>query len=685
MTDASHLPLETEESLEAPPLADTFPPAPSSTVDSHTLLAQLLNACHRSVLPEDVFDALGELLLPALNATHMQLVLLDSTKQASIRRICYEGDGFAHIENDFNRHHDADPLLQTLNLPLFEQAWPFHPRFKADAPPTDAAEGVIHARTEALPASVCLPTLAGVHLILPLYCKQELLGVWTISRCQPLHPRTQPFETSYQELAKHVAPLLALQLDQLRLLSEGQRLITKQYALAQLNIKLRESLEEAQLVNTTCQELAQLFGVQRVGLVLFSEPIALNLLPSPLETSTHGDPSHTETLLAPFFPPPEADPQQVHAYHYNYQHTKHDAFVQHVTFATFYHTLLMETLKFRGAGWQCHSQYQKGVQHSVLTPFHVQAMATVPLQSRQGVLGLLCCFDTERPRHWVKEDQALLEGIAEHFSIALTQARLIHDLQQKNQTLATTLAELQTAQVQLVQHEKMAVIGQFTAGIAHDVNTPLGSMLSNQQTLKTVFDRIEAQPERTSELVTLGQNLLSVSQMAGERIMETVKNLRNFSRLDENELKTVDIHEGLDSTLLLLRSVLPKHIDIQRHYDRRLPPLRCFPGLLNQVFMNMIVNASHALEHQHPAVIHIHTTATEAGELRISIADNGKGIAPEHLEKLFDPGFTTKGRGVGTGLGLALCYKIIEKHQGRIEVESQLGEGASFHIFLAMN
>jgi signal transduction histidine kinase len=189
-------------------------------------------------------------------------------------------------------------------------------------------------------------------------------------------------------------------------------------------------------------------------------------------------------------------------------------------------------------------------------------------------------------------------------------------------------------------------------------------------------------------------SLLSLNRLAGSRIQEIVRNLRNFARLDESELKCVDLREGIESTILLLQSSLEPRVQLIRRYGPDVPPVQCYPGLLNQVFMNLLVNAGHAIGEAMadpavppdvPMTITITTFWDAASEtVSVVIRDTGKGIAPENLAKVFDPGFTTKGVGVGTGLGLALCYRIVEKHGGRISVESAPNAGAAFTVRLPL-
>jgi two-component system, NtrC family, sensor kinase len=226
----------------------------------------------------------------------------------------------------------------------------------------------------------------------------------------------------------------------------------------------------------------------------------------------------------------------------------------------------------------------------------------------------------------------------------------------------------------------MAMLGQFVAGIAHEVNTPLGTLIANDDTVKRCLEQIEVKDDKGNKYRVTAMELLKINQMASERIMEIVRNLRNFARLDESDLKQVDLHEGIDSTLLLIRSSIKPEIRIIKQYGD-IPPIQCFPGLLNQVFMNLLINASHSIDERGTITIE---TRYKPGEQQVEIAihDTGKGIAPENLTKIFDPGFTTKGVGVGTGLGLALCYKIMEKHRGRVLVDSVVGEGTTMTVVL---
>jgi signal transduction histidine kinase len=274
----------------------------------------------------------------------------------------------------------------------------------------------------------------------------------------------------------------------------------------------------------------------------------------------------------------------------------------------------------------------------------------------------------------------------------------------KNDELKKILDELQETQSQLIQTEKMAGLGQMVAGIAHEINNPVSFIYGNiqhvqnyaQDLLELVSLYQQHYPESIPEIQDwikkielefisedLSKILLSMTN-GTERISNIVLSLRNFSRLGETDMKDVDLHEGVESTLLILNYKFSNGIDIIRKYSD-LPLVSCFPGLLNQVFMNILSNACDALLSQESLVrkqIIIQTEKLVENQICIKIGDNGSGMPSEVQSKIFDPFFTTKPVGKGTGLGLSICYKIIEKHNGKITVVSEVGKGTEFTIIL---
>jgi signal transduction histidine kinase len=281
------------------------------------------------------------------------------------------------------------------------------------------------------------------------------------------------------------------------------------------------------------------------------------------------------------------------------------------------------------------------------------------------------------------------------------------------QQLEKALYELQRSQSQLIQNEKMSSLGQLVAGIAHEINNPTSFIHGNlhhakeyvndllellklyQQALPNPPVEIEDKVEAI-DLEFLVEDLpkvLESTQGGAKRVLDIVGSLKNFSRVDESQMKAVDIHAGIDSTLMILQNrldgrVKQRVIGVIKEYGI-LPAVECLPVQLNQVFMNILTNAIEALEGlvvsgdsptPNPQ-IWIRTALTDAHSVTISIADNGPGMTKEVLCKIFDPFFSTKPIGKGTGLGLSVCYQIVvEKHGGELQCISAPGEGAEFAI-----
>ncbi|MFC2156470.1 ATP-binding protein [Acidobacteriota bacterium] len=266
------------------------------------------------------------------------------------------------------------------------------------------------------------------------------------------------------------------------------------------------------------------------------------------------------------------------------------------------------------------------------------------------------------------------------------------ELQQKNEQLQQAFHELEEAQQQLIMREKMASLGNLVAGVAHEINNPVGAVHSAADVSRRSIDKIMEMLESGKTLEEIKKNPrfdqtykilmdnLNIGLMATERISTIVKSLRKFVRLDESEFKDTDIHECLEDTLTLISHELKDRVSVVREFGQ-IPIIQTYPSELNQVFMNLLINASQAIEGN--GTIHVSTRADE-GWIYIDITDSGKGIRPENLSKIFDPGFTTKGVGVGTGLGLSICYSIIQKHKGEITASSEVEKGSTFTIKLPL-
>ncbi|MEG4032978.1 PAS domain S-box protein [Microcoleus sp. S36b_A4] len=374
---------------------------------------------------------------------------------------------------------------------------------------------------------------------------------------------------------------------------------------------------------------------------------------------------------------------------------------------------------------------------NLLSQFQVRANLVVPILQGEKLWGLLIAHECAGPRHWLEIEVECLKQISVQLAIAIQQSMLFEQAQSeiadrkqaesalqesearersKALELEAAINKLRTTQAQLVQNEKMVSLGQLVAGVAHEINNPVSFIHGNLSPARNyTLDLLElikvyqhycphppAQVLEKIDEIDLDYiaedfpKLFNSMQVGTERIVEIVKSLRNFSRLDESAGKSVNIHEGIDSTLMILQNRLKSHssygeIQIFKDYQL-LPPIECFPGELNQVFMNILINAIDALEERdkqrsieecdrHPSTIAIRSYQAGAGFVAVSIADNGRGIPESVRSRLFDPFFTTKPVGKGTGLGLSISHSIIvDRHGGRLSCISTPGEGAEFVI-----
>ena len=311
----------------------------------------------------------------------------------------------------------------------------------------------------------------------------------------------------------------------------------------------------------------------------------------------------------------------------------------------------------------------------------------VPLLDLDGrILGHLAVLDT-RPMPEEPRSLALFKIFAARAAAELQRLRVESELRVKNDRLERLLNELKAAQTQLVQSEKMAAIGQLTAGIAHEINSPIGVIRSNFETARRCTAKLEEILEKAKEIAKNSQyqkflgilkDNSQVSTIASDRIANIVSSLKNFTRLDEAEFARVNIHEGLDSTLTLIQHEIKDGIDVVKEYAE-LPEVHCCPSEINQVFMTLLRNAVQAIDNEGRVIVR---TSTEKTNVSVQFSDTGKGISPENLKTLFDFGFTTKGRRVAMGMGLASAHNIIQDHKGELKVESEVGKGSTFTILL---
>ncbi|HEY0760760.1 MAG TPA: ATP-binding protein [Pyrinomonadaceae bacterium] len=297
-----------------------------------------------------------------------------------------------------------------------------------------------------------------------------------------------------------------------------------------------------------------------------------------------------------------------------------------------------------------------------------------------------------------------VERALERRDLMLTARSYRADLERQNLELAARKAQLERLQAQIVHSEKMAGLGQLAAGVAHELNNPAGFIYGNMDLIRgylgrlelvlSIYERVKLPTAEADELALTKKEIGYESLLpdlrsmiadcveGAERIRDVVKNLRLFSRLDDGEVKRIDLHENIDSTIRLLSGYYGSgRVRLVREYGE-LPLVNCYAGQLNQVWTNLLVNAAQATRNGGEVKI---SSRVEDESAVITISDTGCGIDPEHLRRIFDPFFTTKPVGEGTGLGLSISYGIIEKHGGTIEAESVTGAGTTFRVSIPID
>ncbi|NJR38990.1 MAG: GAF domain-containing sensor histidine kinase [Leptolyngbyaceae cyanobacterium CSU_1_4] len=542
------------------------------------------------------------------------------------------------------------------------------------------------------------------NLIVPVLKGDELWGLLCIHQCS--NPRRWQFsEIEFvREVAIHFA--IALQqsehLEQIKhqsaLLAQTTaqaKALLRQKALVKIVNKIRQSMDFGAICQTASEEVRQLLESDRVTIYRFNPDWSGNFL---FES------------VAPQWQPLVG------------------------TFPSIEDTHLMETWGGRYAAnetFAISDIYTAG--HSachvaLLEEFQARAYAIAPIFEGDRLWGLLTAFQNSAPRQWQADEIELLAQIGEQLGIALQQAEYVRQIQSKSIELKQILEELQQSQMQLIQNEKMTSLGQLVAGVAHEINNPVNFIhgnlehvneyVNNLLSLTRFYQHInpeaaedvrafQAQAE-TLDIDYILEDLpktLSSMQMGTNRIRQIVLSLRNFSRLDESAFKAVDLHEGIDSTLLILghrtlRSYNHKfEVEVIKDYGN-LPSVECYPAQINQVFMNLLSNALDAIEeaidagklctdsqtNQPAPKIWIRTRMHEPDQVEICIYDNGIGVKEDDKAKIFDHFFTTKPVGKGTGLGLAISHQIIsEKHGGTLSFNSSPEQGTEFIICLSVS
>ena len=322
----------------------------------------------------------------------------------------------------------------------------------------------------------------------------------------------------------------------------------------------------------------------------------------------------------------------------------------------------------------------------------VLSLLVLPIWANERWYGFIGFDEVDQEREWDEEEVRLLRTAAEMLGGYLARRRAAEALRSSLKDLEQANRDLRETQAQVVQSQKMASLGTLVAGIAHEINTPIGSVSSMHDTLMRAIgklnDILEAEcPEDSPN----HRKIQSMMKLIGEanrvirsgtgRVTTIVRRLRSFARLDEAELKEADIHEGLEDTLTLIHHEIKHNIEVHRNYGD-IPRIPCYMARLNQVFVNLLINAKQAIKDKGEITI---TTYQRDGNVYIEFADAGVGIPKDKLKQIFDPGYTTKNVGVGTGLGLSICYQIMQDHHGEIRVESEVGKGTTFTLVIPTN
>ncbi|WP_427162021.1 GAF domain-containing sensor histidine kinase [Aliinostoc sp. HNIBRCY26] len=508
------------------------------------------------------------------------------------------------------------------------------------------------------------------NLVAPLLKAGELWGLLCVHQCKlPRH--WQPSEIEFvSQIAEQLGVALKqdsylkqvqIQAVQLAKANEREKAMERQKLLAATVDKIRQSLDIKTIFKTTTQAVRELLEVERVAIYRFNSDWSGKFVADSFKDGWQAA-TKVQPLVLEFFEDTDED----------------DKFPRNETF--------------------------------------------VPIRQGEKLWGLLVAYQNSQPRYWKDEEINLLAQVGVQLGIAIQQAELLEQTKRQTLELTQALYELKQTQARLIQGEKMAGLGQLLAGVAHEINNPVsfifGNLIHLNEYIKNIFHVLQMYRQyesqfphiqaasKDSDLEFIIDDLpktLDSMKMGTERILQIVLSLRTFSRTDEAELKSVDIHEGLDSTLLILGHRLKDNnqrpaIEVLKDYGN-LPLVECYPAQLNQVFMNLICNSIDALEEKFtiiwqrslkaskpcpkvPLTIWISTKIVDQ-KILIRIADNAFGIAQELVDKIFDPFFTTKEPGKGTGLGLSISYQIIvEKHSGNIRCFSNPGEGTEFIIEL---